>query len=519
MRTKVSVQRLHPRGGRIAPLSFRELTILPYRHHDASGQFPDLPTSVLAASGKARKGSGHKRTAVLFSGGPASGGHDVLCGIGDTLRGRHTLLGVHGGPGGLLKEDLAPLRTDGLRGTGGFWALGTDRTKLKPHIEEVRAIVKAHRIDALIIIGGDDSSTNAAHLAQHLKGTQVIVVPKTMDCDLQAPPWLTCTFGFDTACRTYAQLVGNLLADTRSTRKYWHFVRLMGRDASHVTLEVALETRPTLALISEEESWHRRTLSDVVEHIVHVVRARVRDGRDHGVILVPEGLLEQLPDMREMIAALNTVWARHRPAMDRRNLARRRAFLARQLNRRDRERFLALPVRFQELLSLNRDAHGNVKLSQLPTEELLIDLVRSRIEEDLPGYSFKAERHFYGYEGRCGTPTAFDQHLSYSLGVIAGSLVLDGRTGYLAALGGDLRKGGTPYAVPLAPLLEPEMRGGKPELVVRKRLVRHDDPAFQTFARQRISRVDADARSPGPHQADTIEVPLCVLLNAGGGRP
>ncbi len=518
MSTKVSVQGPRPPNGRIAPLSFRELKQIPYRHHDTARHFPDLHTAVLSASGPMRRPVGRKRIAVLFSGGPASGGHDVLCGIADVLRG-NTIFGVHGGPGGLLKGDLKPLHTDGLRGTGGFWALGTDRTKLKPHINEVREIVRKHRIDALIIIGGDDSSTNAAHLAQQLKGTQVIVVPKTLDCDLQAPPWLTCTFGFDTACRTYAQLVGNLLADTRSTHKYWHFVRLMGRDASHVTLEVALETRPTLALISEEESWHRRTLSDVVEHIVHVVRARVRDGNDHGVILVPEGLLEQLPDMREMIAALDFAWARHRAAMGRRNLAHRRAFLARHLNKRDRERFLALPTRFQELLSLNRDAHGNVKLSQLPTEELLIDLVRSRIEEDLPGYAFKAEHHFYGYEGRCGTPTAFDQHLSYRLGVIAGSLVLDGRTGYLAALGGNLRQGGVPYAVPLAPLLEPEMRDGHEELVVRKRLVRHDDPAFQAFVRQRMACVDDDARSPGPYQAGSFWVPICVTLNTpGDGR-
>jgi pyrophosphate--fructose-6-phosphate 1-phosphotransferase len=292
----------------------------------------------------------------------------------------------------------------------------------------------------------------------------------------------------------------------------------MGRDASHVTLEVALQTNPTLALISEEESWHRRSLSDVVEHITHVMRARVREGNDHGVILVPEGLLERLSDMRALIAALNSVWTRHRDAMMRRSLARRRIFIGRHVDTRNRARFLSLPIRFQELLSLDRDAHGNITLSQIPTEELLIDLVRARIEQDIPGYTLKAERHFYGYEGRCGTPTAFDQRLAYQLGVIAASLVLDGRTGYLAALGGDLRGGGTPYAVPLAPLLEAESREGHEELVVRKRLVEHDDPAFLALLPGRVGRTDTDMQCPGPYQDGKVIIPVSIALNNAGGR-
>ncbi len=517
MRTKVSVQATRTARSHTSPRAFQETTTLSHRHPDVERLFPDLPMRILEASRKRPSKGKRKRVAVLFSGGPASGGHDVLCGISDTLRG-HTLLGVHGGPGGLLKGDIRPLQVDGLRGTGGFWALGTDRTKLKTHLDEVQRIVRSHTLDAIIVIGGDDSTTNAAYLAQHLKGTQVIVVPKTMDCDLQAPPWLMCTFGFDTACRTYAQMVGNLLADTRSTGKYWHIVRLMGRDASHVTLEVALQTNPTLALISEEEAWHRRSLSDVVEHIVHVMRSRVREGNDHGVILIPEGLLERLSDMRELIAALDAVWGKHAKAIGRRSLARRRLFIARHLNKRERVRFISLPTRFQELLSLDRDAHGNITVSQISTEELLIDLVRARIEKDIPGYVLHAEHHFYGYEGRCGTPTAFDQRFAYGLGSIAASLVLDGRTGYLAALGGDLRAGGTPYGVPIAPLLEAESRDGHVELVVRKRLIEHDDPAFIALAHGRVGRTDADARFPAPYQDGKISVPRCVALNIAGGR-
>ena len=506
---EVGADKAFRKGGRIAPAAFVGARAL--HHHDraVAQELPALPTDLLLVKGHARP-TGRKRVAVLFSGGPASGGHDTLCGIADALKG-HALLGVHGGPGGLLTGALKPLSTKGLRGTGGFHALGTDRTKLKPHLEQIRTICAQHGIDAIIIIGGDDSNTNAAFLANALHGVQVIGVPKTMDCDLQALPWIPCTFGFDTACRTYAELVGNLIADTLSTRRYWHVVRLMGRDASHVTLEVALRTHPTLTLISEEEGWRQRTLHDVVEEVAALVNERVAAGKDYGVILVPEGLLERLADVRGLVHDIDLLWARKGSALGRRQLSRRRAYVARKLAYH-RDLFLRFPARFQEMLCLDRDAHGNIKLSQLPTEELLTELVRARVERD--GYVFRAVNHFYGYEGRCGAPSTFDQWLGYNLGLVAGSLVADGRTGYLSAFG-DLSRGGRPAAVPLAALLDVEQRAGQAGLVIRKRLIQHDDPAFLAFARERSSwRRDAPLVRR-PCDPGRILLPVTVALNEG----
>lgn len=507
---EVGAHKAFRKGRRIVPIAFAKARAL-HTHHAVAQQLPDLPVDLLIARGHVQRAK-RKRVAVLFSGGPASGGHDVLCGIADALKG-HQILGVHGGPGGLLKGNLKPLSTKGLRGTGGFYALGTDRTKLKTNIDRVRAVVKKRRVDALIIIGGDDSNTNAAFLASAIPDLQVIGVPKTMDCDLQARPWLPCTFGFDTACRTYAELVGNLLSDTRSVRKYWHFVRLMGRDASHVTLETALLTHPTLALISEEEGWRQRSLHDVVEEITKLVRERVASGKDYGVILIPEGLLERLTDARGLMHELDVLWASKKGALEHRSLARRRAYVARKLAHH-RELFSRFPVRFQEMLCLNRDAHGNMKLSQLPTEELLAELVRSRVEHG--EYTFKTVEHFYGYEGRCGAPSAFDQWLGYNLGLVAGSLVADGRTGYLAAFG-DLARGGKPAAVPIAALLDIEERAGNAGLVIRKRLVERGDRAFREFLYERSSWRHDDPLAPIPRDLKNVILPVSIALNEARG--
>jgi pyrophosphate--fructose-6-phosphate 1-phosphotransferase len=507
----------------VRPIGFVPAGEMPVR---AIG-FDDEPRELLRG-GKPLTHYTKRRVAVLFSGGPASGGHNVIAGLSHALK-KCTLLGVRGGPAGLLRGDMRVITAADIRriqSTGGFDLLGTDRTKLKTpeQFATVRHVCTKHRIDAIVIIGGDDSNTNAAFLARalrsehetrHARPVQVIGVPKTMDGDLRHGKELPVSFGFDTACRTYAELVGNVGKDALSTRKYWHVIRLMGRSASHVTLEVALQTRPTITLISEEIRAKGWTLNKIVDTIAQIVIARARAGKHYGVMLVPEGLLEFIPEFNDLLDELSAIITRQQEVA-RMSLTDRATFVTPRLSTHNAALFGSLPHHIKEMLVRDRDAHGNVTVSQIETERLLIDMVAERIRRTSPQTPFATITHFFGYEGRCGAPTAFDARLAYNLGLTAGSLVMSGQTGYMAAVG-NFDRGGAAYALPISALLRAERRGGSEEFVIEKALVQIDSAAFRTFARARTRWAKTDMlRSPGPIQLDgpaARQMPITVALD------
>ena len=472
-----------------------------------------------------------KRVAVLFSGGPAAGGHNVVCGLKRILGAGNTLLGVRPGPKGLLKGNLFEISdrdVDAIINTGGFDFLGTDRTKIKTpeQFAQVKATCVKHNLDAIVVIGGDDSNTNAAVLAEFLyagvkpdgSGVQVIGVPKTIDGDLQAGALLPISFGFDTATKIYAEMVGNILQDTRSSLKYWHFVKLMGRSASHVTLEVALQTQPAVALISEEIAEKKQSLSSIVGQIAQAVVKRAEQGIHHGVVIIPEGVIEFIPEMHVLIAELNDVLACHADEFARLDKAERPAFIGSRLSPDNARLLASLPGYVVDMLLAERDSHGNLQVSLIPTEQLLIDMTARALQEMGAKVPFATMNHFFGYEGRCGAPTLFDAAYTFNLGLTAGSLILDGRTGYMATIT-DLTKGGTPKAIPLTGLLNIERRHGQDEFVIEKALVRTDSPAMRHFMAHRTTWAEKDLfASPGPRQLwgpIAMQQPISVALNTG----
>ncbi len=487
--------------------------------------------AVLTSSGTNAAAAQGKRVAVLFSGGPASGGHNVVVGLKRALGAGNTLFGVKPGPKGLLKGNLFEI-TDAdvakIVNTGGFDFLGTDRTKIKTdeQFQQVKDTCVKHNLDAIVIIGGDDSNTNAAVLAEYLytgvkpdgSGVQVIGVPKTIDGDLQIGDLLPISFGFDTATRIYAEMVGNILQDTRSSLKYWHFVKLMGRSASHVTLEVALQTKPALTVVSEEVAEQKKSLATIVEEIAQTVLQRAQKGMHHGVVLIPEGLIEFIPEMNTLIAELNDALAHHADAFAAQADADKAAFIAGKLSAANAALLGSLPAYVVKMLLADRDSHGNLQVSLIPTEQLLVDMVKARLKQIDAKIPFATHCHFLGYEGRCGAPTLFDAAYTYNLGLTAGSLILDGRTGYMATVTG-LTAGGTPQAIPLTGLLNIERRHGKDEFVIEKALVKMDAPAMRYFATRRADWAAADLfASPGPRQLwgpAAQQQPISVALNSG----
>ncbi|HQC81549.1 MAG TPA: diphosphate--fructose-6-phosphate 1-phosphotransferase [Accumulibacter sp.] len=499
-------------------------------------QFPQSVAAsgnaVLTSAGATINQAQGKRVAVLFSGGPAAGGHNVVCGLKRVLGSGNTLFGVKAGPKGLLKGTLFEItdaNVDFIINTGGFDFLGSDRTKIKSdeQFAQVRETCIKHNLDAIVVVGGDDSNTNAAVLAESLftgvkadgSGVQVIGVPKTIDGDLQIGNLLSISFGFDTATRIYSEMVGNILQDTSSSLKYWHFVKLMGRSASHVALEVALQTKPAVALISEEIATKKQSLASIIDQIAQVVVERSHKGMNYGVLLAPEGLIEFIPEMNAMIAELNDALAHHVAefAALTDNEAKA-AFIGSKLSADNAALLASLPHYIVNMLLAERDSHGNLQVSLIPTEQLLIDMTKQRVKELDPKVPFAAHSHFLGYEGRCGAPTLFDAAYTYNLGLTAGSLILDGRTGYMATVTG-LTSGGTPQAIPLAGLLNIERRHGKDEFVIEKALVKMDSPAMQYFVSRRETWATDDLfASPGPRQfwgPTTHQLPISVALNSG----
>ncbi|MDR3554489.1 MAG: diphosphate--fructose-6-phosphate 1-phosphotransferase, partial [Syntrophobacteraceae bacterium] len=545
------------KDGKIRPAAFRQTDInLVCKGHDRISEvFPKTIEkgcgAILeaVASDEPCAVSG-KRVAVLFSGGPAAGGHNVLAGLAAVLGKDNTLLGVRKGPGGLVKGDLFEIDRESVRSIvnmGGFDFLGTDRTKIKTaeQFEKVKETVVKNRLDGLVVVGGDDSNTNAAFIAEYLakEGIDcgVIGIPKTIDGDMAAGKFLPISFGFDTATKIYSELVGNLTQDAASAVKYYHFVKLMGRTASKITLEVALQTKPAIALISEEIAEKNMSLDQVVDHIVRTITLRRFRGLNHGVILVPEGLVEFIPEISRLIAELNKVLAEYETDItDLPSVENKREFLLPHLSAQSAQLMASLPPDLQEMLILDRDDHGNVKVSQIETEKLLIEKIRYRLSEmkrhtdrffggdegkipatpeqveDFKKVTLSTQSHFLGYEGRSSKPTRFDAAFTFQLGLAAGSLVLSGKSGYMAAIT-DFHKGGRVLALPLTGLVTAEMRKGKEEFVIEKSLVELSSPSFKLYAQNRDKWASEDCfSSPGAVQywgPTSRQIPIIVALD------
>jgi diphosphate-dependent phosphofructokinase len=455
------------------------------------------------------------RIGVVLSGGQAPGGHNVIAGIFDGVKNNHAdskVYGFLGGPSGLEEGNFIEIDHDLIaeyRNTGGFDIIGSGRTKLETdeQFDRCIAVVKEHKIDCVVIIGGDDSNTNAAVLAEYFASKEVacsvIGCPKTIDGDLKNE-YVETSFGFDTASKTYAELVGNIERDANSAKKYWHFIKLMGRSASHIGLEVALQTHPNIALISEEVEENKQTLKDVVSGIAKIVDARAQQGKNFGVALIPEGLVEFMPDVKSLIANLNDLMAHHEAELT--ALESMSAKIEKTLSLLDApqaETLRTLPAGIQAQLLLDRDPHGNVQVSLIETEKLLIELVAEELKKNASVAKFKALSHFFGYEGRCAAPSNFDADYCYGLGYSASVLALSGLTGYMSSIS-DLEKGVDEWkagGVPTTMLMNMERRHGKDKPVIQKALVKLDGGPFQYFVSKRDEWAMTESyQYPGPIQ-------------------
>ena len=439
---------------------------------------------------------------VILSGGQAPGGHNVISGLFDEvkkLNPENRLYGFLMGPGGLVDHKYIEI-TDELiadyRNTGGFDLIGSGRTKLEEvsQFEKGIEILRELDIKALVIIGGDDSNTNACVLAEYYAaknyGVQVIGCPKTIDGDLKNDQ-IETSFGFDTACKTYAEVIGNIERDCNSARKYWHFIKLMGRSASHIALECALQTQPNICLISEEIEKKDLTLNQVVEQIAETVAYRASQGNNFGVVLIPEGLIVFIPAIGRLIQELNDLLAAH--GADYKDLDKdaQRQYILSHLSEANKATFETLPEGVARQLSLDRDPHGNVQVSLIETEKLLSEMVGDKLaqwkEEGKYTGKFAAQHHFFGYEGRCAAPSNFDADYCYALGTSAAQLIANGKTGYMAIVknttaGTDQWKAG---GVPITMMMNMERRNGEMKPVIRKALVELDGKPFKTFAAHR----------------------------------
>jgi pyrophosphate--fructose-6-phosphate 1-phosphotransferase len=456
---------------------------------------------------------------VLLSGGPAPGGHNVIAGIFDCLgkiSPESSLVGFKGGPGGLVDDKSLPITAelvDSYRNTGGFDMVGSGRTKIETpeQFDKALATAKRHGLDALVVVGGDDSNTNAALLAEFFasKGEPICVVgvPKTIDGDLKNE-WIEASFGFDTATKTYAELIGNICRDAPSGRKYWHFIRLMGRSASHIALECALQTRPNVAFISEEVEAKGMSLAQIVEEIVASVSIRASKGENFGVILIPEGLIEFIPEMKALIASINELLAKENSAFKALGDTKAQAaFISERLPKASALLFASLPSDIRAQLLWDRDPHGNVQVSRIETEKLLVSMVRERLAVLAAEGSYKGkfdfQTHFMGYEGRCAFPTNFDADYCYSLGFAACLLARSNCSGYIASIRNLAQPAADwmPGGIPLVSMMNIERRHGEDRPVIKKALVELEGKPFAAFATQREAwSLSSDYRLPGSIQ-------------------
>ena len=455
---------------------------------------------------------------VILSGGQAPGGHNVISGLFDgikKLNPNNKLYGFILGPGGLVDHNYKELTADIIdeyRNTGGFDIIGSGRTKLEKEeqFEKGYEILKELGIKALVIIGGDDSNTNACVLAEYYAaknyGVQVIGCPKTIDGDLKNE-MIETSFGFDTACKTYSEVIGNIERDCNSARKYWHFIKLMGRSASHIALECALQTQPNICIISEEVEAKNMSLDDVVTSIAQAVANRAAEGNNFGIVLIPEGLIEFIPAMKALIAELNDFLAANGEEFNSIEPNKQREYIISKLSAENAAIYASLPEGVARQLSLDRDPHGNVQVSLIETEKLLSEMVAKKLaawkaEGKYVG-KFAAQHHFFGYEGRCAAPSNFDADYCYSLGYTASLLIASGKTGYMSSV----RNTTAPAAewiaggVPITMMMNMERRHGEMKPVIQKALVKLDGAPFKAFAAQREAWAKETAYVyPGPIQ-------------------
>ena len=455
---------------------------------------------------------------VILSGGQAPGGHNVIAGIFDGIKRINKdsrLFGFLLGPGGLIDHKYRELTDeiiDEHRNTGGFDIIGSARTKLETTEQFDKGLEIAKELDlkALVIIGGDDSNTNASVLAEYYKsinaGVQVIGCPKTIDGDLKND-LIETSFGFDTACKVYSEVIGNIQRDCDSARKYYHFIKLMGRSASHIALECALQTQPNMCIVSEEVEAKNQSLDDVVTDIAKIVAARAEQGRDYGTILIPEGLVEFIPAMKDLIAELNDFLAHNQVEFDAIRRSMRREYIIHKLSTKNSKIYESLPEAVASQLTLDRDPHGNVQVSLIETEKLLSEMVSSKLAQWKKEGKYKGKfatiHHFFGYEGRCAAPSNFDADYCYSLGYTASLLIESGKTGYMASI----RNTTSPAAewvaggVPITMMLNMERRHGEMKPVIQKALVDLDGAPFKEFAKNRETwAMETSYIYPGPIQ-------------------
>ena len=443
------------------------------------------------------------KVGVILSGGQAPGGHNVIAGLFDGLKKGNPaskLYGFLGGPGGLVDNkavELSAEKIEPYRNTGGFDIIGSGRTKIETPEQFAASLETAKHLalDAVVIIGGDDSNTNAALLAEYFlengASIQVIGCPKTIDGDLKNEH-IETSFGFDTACKTYSELIGNLQRDTNSAKKYWHFIRLMGRAASHIALECALQTQPNVCLISEEVAEKKMSLNKLVEDICASVIKRAENNENFGSVIIPEGLVEFIPEMKTLIAELNDIMAAKETEFSQAtSFDDQLKFMSNELSAPSYALLETLPPQIARQLLLDRDPHGNVMVSWIDTEKLLMDLVGKRLAklkaDGVYKGKFAALGHFFGYEGRCAFPTNFDADYCYSLGYNAFALIASGLTGYISSVKNLVAPASEWIAggVPLTMMMNMEQRHGSKKPVIRKALVELEGRPFKTFAAAR----------------------------------
>ncbi|KMZ55922.1 Diphosphate--fructose-6-phosphate 1-phosphotransferase, 6-phosphofructokinase [Zostera marina] len=492
--------------------------------------FPNMfgQPSAKAVPSASPKNTGPVKIGVVLSGGQAPGGHNVICGIFDHLHQKQDgskIYGFMGGPAGIMNCKYTELTSEfvhAYRNQGGFDMIrsGRDKIETPEQFKKAEETVTKLDLDGLVVIGGDDSNTNACLLAENFRQknlkTKVIGCPKTIDGDLKCKE-VPVSFGFDTACKIYAEMIGNVMTDARSTGKYYHFVRLMGRAASHITLECALQTHPNISIIGEEVASQKQTLRNVTDYITDVICKRAKTGYNYGVILIPEGLIDFIPEVQKLIAELNEILAHD--VIDEAGLWKSK------LNEQSKILFDFLPQAIQEQLLLERDPHGNVQVAKIETEKMLISMVETELEKrKLAGVyegHFKGQSHFFGYEGRCGMPTNFDASYCYALGYAAAALLCSGKTGLISSVANlaapveDWTVGGTA----LTSLMDVERRHGKFKPVIKKAMVELDGAPFSKFASLREDwALNNRYISPGPIQfvgPESYAINHTLLLELG----
>ena len=455
---------------------------------------------------------------VILSGGQAPGGHNVISGLFDGIKKLNADSKLYGfilGPGGLVDHNYMELTADIIdeyRNTGGFDIIGSGRTKLEKEeqFDKGYEILKQLGIKALVIIGGDDSNTNACVLAEYYAakkyGVQVIGCPKTIDGDLKNE-MIETSFGFDTACKVYSEVIGNIQRDCNSARKYWHFIKLMGRSASHIALECALQVQPNVCIVSEEVEANDMSLDDVVTYIAQIVANRAVQGNNFGTVLIPEGLIEFIPAMKRLISELNDFLAANAEEFSHIKKSHQRDYIISKLSKANADIYASLPEGVARQLTLDRDPHGNVQVSLIETEKLLSEMVATKLaqwkaEGKFVG-KFASQHHFFGYEGRCAAPSNYDADYCYSLGYTASMLIADGKTGYMSSVRNTTAPADQWIAggVPITMMMNMERRHGEMKPVIQKALVKLDGAPFKAFVAQRDKwAIETAYVYPGPIQ-------------------